>query len=169
MTRARSNSSRPDSDRGAVLVLTIVVMVVIGLISAGLLAIITSGVQERTTLDAARNREYAADAAIETAIARVRGITTAPGVGLTPCAPNGPDYTTLNSVRIRVDCANAPAATRLGALERDVVFTACVDATPSVACTDSTGVIRAQVSFQTSSPSSLAITRTYVQSWSVNK
>jgi Tfp pilus assembly protein PilX len=169
MTDARSNATSRDSERGAVLVLTIVVMVVIGLISAGLLAIITSGVQQRTTLDTARNREYAADAAIETAIARVRGITTAPGVGLTPCAQNGPDYTTLNGVSIRVDCTNAPAVTTLGLLERDVVFTACVDASPSVACTDATAVIRAQVSFQTVSSGSTTIARTYVQSWSVNK
>ncbi len=158
-----------DPEQGTVLVLTIVVMVVIGMISAGLLAIITSGVQQRTTLDVARNREYAADGAIETAIARVRGITTAPGVGLVACAPNGPDYLTLNGVSIRVDCVNAPAITTLGVLERDVVFTACVDASPSVACTDSTAVIRAQVSFQTASPGSTAIVRTYMQSWSVNK
>lgn len=159
-------TARPGED-GSVLVLSIITMVVIGLVSAALLAIITSGVQQRATLDVARNREYAADAGIESAIARVRGITTAPGVGLVSCG--GPDFATLDNVHIRVDCANAPSITRLGLLERDVVFTACVDASPSVACTDASAVIRAQVNFQTASAASTTIARTYVQSWSVNR
>ena len=61
---------RMEGERGASLILAIVFMVVIGAISAAVLATTTSGLQDRVVLDQARNREYAADGAIEIAITR---------------------------------------------------------------------------------------------------
>ncbi len=156
-----------DPERGAALLLAIAVIVVVGLIMASLFPLITTSLHDRTVLDSIRDREYAADGAIEFAVARVRGIGGA-GPALAPCG--GPDARSANGVTIRVDCANVPTLTTRGYLQRNVIFSACVDTSPSVACTDASAVVRVQVNYETpSSGPSPAITRTYVQSWSVNR
>jgi Tfp pilus assembly protein PilX len=156
---------RSRSEQGAALVLAIGVMVVIGLMATTSLALITTSMHDRAALDPIRDRQYAADGAVESAIARVR-TTASPGPGLAPCG--GPyAYPALNNVAIHVDCVNAPTLTRGGFLQRDVIFTACIDA--GVACTDSTAIVRTQINYEAASPTAPTITRTYVQSWSVNR
>jgi hypothetical protein len=160
------NNRQPHQDeRGAALILAIAFMVVLGSLGAVLIASITSGVKDRAVLDQVRNREYAADGGVESSIARVRGLAS-PGPGLADCG--GPDhYNDLNDVAIRVDCANATTLTLGGFLQRNVILTACVDSTPSVACTDATTIIRAQVNYQAAG-TPLRVTRTWIQSWSVS-
>lgn len=157
----------PRDERGVALILAIAFMVVIGVISASLFTLITSSANHRAQLDVVRDRQYAADAAVEASIARVRALGSA-GPGLTSCG--GPDVSTLNGVSIRVTCANAPTLTTQLYLQRNVIFTAsCFN---DAACADDTVVVRAQVNFE--SPSDAAdyqagdITHTSVQSWSVN-
>jgi len=158
-------SAQPE--RGAALLLAIAVIVVVGLIMASLFPLITTSLHDRTVLDSVRDRQYAADGAVEYAVSRVRGIGGA-GPGLASCG--GPDARSVNGVTIRVDCTNVPTLTTRGYLQRNVIFTACVDTSPSAACTDASAVARAQVNYETSgSGVSPVITRTYVQSWSVNR
>ena len=152
-------------ERGASLILAIAFLVVIGGISAAVISSVTSGLHDRTVLDGARNREYAADSAIEQSIVRVRGLAT-PGV--TDCA-TGDVWPALDSYTIRVDCINVPAVA-VGAggdlfSQNDVIFTACVNT--GVTCSDAHNnvIIRAQVNFQGASPSPV---KTYVQAWSVD-
>jgi hypothetical protein len=154
-----------DAERGASLILAIAFMVVLGAIGATLVASITTGVHDRDILDRVRDREYAADGGVESSIARVRQLPP-PGPGLADCG--GPDhYSALNGVAIRVDCVNAWTLTLAAFEQRNVIFTACVDETPSVPCTDANAIIRAQVNFQAAG-SPLRVTRTWIQAWSVN-
>jgi hypothetical protein len=148
-------------ERGASLVLALGVMLMVGAIAAGLLAFITTSVNARPALNETRNRQYAADAAIEMSIAAVRNLASP---GLTACG--GPRSATVNDVAITVECRNVPRLTSSGYLQRNVAFTACTGSGP---CDATTTVIRAQVNFQSlsASPTSVEITRTYVQSWSV--
>ena len=60
---------------------------------------------------------------------------------------------------IRVDCTPAPAQTRLLYLQRNAIFTACLDT--GAACTDTSAIVRAHVNFSDSGT-------TTVQAWSVN-
>jgi type II secretory pathway pseudopilin PulG len=172
-------------ERGATLILAIAFLVVIGGIGAAVVASVTSSINNRLTLDEARNREYAADAGIELAIAKVRALPL-PGPSKAPCGdstvPNPgvpPDHynNTLNGINIRVDCINQPTFTStLPSLEqKNVVFIAC-EADKNAPLTTRCGlagtsiVIRAQVNFEGKSAGTvLNITRTWVQSWSVNR
>lgn len=152
-----------ESERGAALVLVIGMMVLVGAILAGLLAFVTTSVGARPNLDAIRNRQYAADAAIEMAIARVRQL---PSPALTACG--GPDVATFNSVQIRVECENVSTMTGAGYLQRNVRFVAC-EASASSCAADA--VITAQVNYESTTADIAApvISRTNVQSWSVNR
>jgi len=60
---------------------------------------------------------------------------------------------------IRVDCTSAPEQTSGGYLQRNAIFTACLDT--GAACTDTSAIVRAQVNFSDSGS-------TTVQAWSVN-
>jgi hypothetical protein len=155
-------------ERGASLILAIVFMVVVGGVSLVTLSYITNGTNQRRLLEQARNREYAADGTIEQAIARVR-MLPAPGPGVASCG--GPDTQTLNRFNIRVDCQNASTFTTRGLLQRNVIFTACeAPQNPGAHCSDGSTVVRAQVNFKTTpGPGQSTVTRTYVQSWSVNR
>jgi hypothetical protein len=168
-------------ERGASLILAIVFMIVIGAITSAVLATLASGLNNRTALDRARNREYAADGLVEYAIARARDpiaswnpgsppsvsafLTSASSIGCggpyAPSSGNVPSEAQLNNVDIRVDCRPAPTLTRSGHLQRNAIFTACPD-TGSV-CTDASSILRAQVNF-----SDTASDPTHVQAWSVN-
>jgi hypothetical protein len=150
------------------LILAIVFMVVVGGVSLATLSYITNGSNQRRLLEKARNREYAADGAVEQAITRVRGLP-APGPAVAPCAaPGVPDVHSLNGFNIRVDCQNAPGLTASGLLQRNVIFTAC-EVSGSTRCSDGNSIVRAQVNFQTRSALASDVTRTWVQSWSVNR
>ena len=158
-------------ERGAALILAVAFMVVVGAIGAAVLSTVNSGLSNRRSLDHSRDREYAADGAIQTAIAQVRAI---PGSGayegpvaLNPC---GPYIHTLNSVKIQVDCVGAPAVTQSLYKQQNVIFSACeFSKVVAGACPASSVLIRAQINFQTPGEfANLQIQRTWVQAWSVN-
>ena len=164
--------------------LAIVFMVVVGAISAATLSMLTSSLQDRVSLDAVRNRQYAADAGIEAAIADARShvATWARDTYAAPelaavqtflrsgqCGtPPQPATPKLNGVDIWVKCSPAPAIRHdptdptKGYFQFNVIFTACTDA----GCSNPP-VINAQVNFDYDS-SSQSVQRTFVQSWSVN-
>lgn len=162
-------------ERGASLVLAIVFLVVVGAIAVSTMAMVTSALKNRGSLDTIRDREYAADGAINSAVAQLRSLAPATLdaqlVGSAPCAPSYYTYTP-KSIDMRVDCVAAPAVTRSMILQRNVILTACVKASPDVACGSNNGpsvIIRAQVNFQAvGSGASLVVSRTWIQSWSVN-
>jgi hypothetical protein len=159
---------RRRDERGAALILAIAFLVVVGGISAALVSSITSGANERVALDDLRNRQYAADAAIEQAIAQLR-FAGGPNVGYGNCLP-GQDTFALNDVTIQVACANALTFARNGNnyyLQRNVIFTACVADPDHPKCAGIRPIIRAQVNFDAVGDP-LVIQRTWVQSWSVN-
>lgn len=155
---------RADRDRGAALILAIAFVVMVGAISGGLAALVTSSMNNRGALEQVRNRQYAADAAVEQAITTVRSQV---GTPLELCA-NAPDMTvqTLNGVAIRVDWRNACGVVQASdgtvVAQRNVIFSACVDT--GSACAEAAIVVRAQINFEQSSGT---VTKTYVQSWSV--
>jgi hypothetical protein len=149
-------------------------MVVVGGVSLATLSYVTSGLGDRKVLDNVRDREYAADGGVQYAITQVRKLG-GPGPGLAPCG--GPYYHTsdgtaggapvLNKIKIRIDCTNAPATTGDGFLQRNVIFTACQGTAP---CGDSNAIVRSQVNYQAIGvQGSLTVTRTWTQSWSVNR
>lgn len=152
-------------DEGAALILILGLVVVVSMIMAGLLGFITTTVRGRVPLDAARNREYAADAAVEYGIFRVRSSIDAGGA---VCAAASYLHT-VNAVAMRVDCTDASGFASAGGFvvsQINANFAACPDI--SAPCTDSTVVVRAQVNFQKPQGSATVI-RTFVQSWSVNQ
>jgi hypothetical protein len=149
-------------ERGASLVLAIVFMVVVGAVGGGVLASISSGIRDGATLATVRNREYAADAAIESSIAsvRIQG-------GTTNCS-SGWTYNSFEEPPVPIDvaCTNALPVAGLPsgslALQNDVTFNACL---PSAGpCKSANAIISADVSFQTSA----SPVGTDVLSWSVN-
>ena len=107
--------------------------------------------------------------------------------GISPCGPDShPDYyrtvdyfPALNGVDIRIDCADQlGAATSPDSadlfLQRNVIFTACVDTGTKCGQPTTPIVVRAQVNFEAhkgleGSKPALLLTRTWVQSWSVNR
>jgi hypothetical protein len=153
-------------DRGAALIVAIAFVVMIGAIGAGLAGLITSSSYNRVSLQALRNREYAADGAVEQAIAAVRGLDRQTSAG---CATSGGvSASTLNSIDIRVDWRAACTVVRgtdgVVVAQRNVMFSACVDA--GLACADGDIIVRAQVNFRDVAAGD--VTGTFVQSWSVN-
>lgn len=158
---------REHEDRGAALLLAVGFVVMIGAIAGGLAGLATSGVSNRTTLGLVRNREYAADGAIENAISQVRLLTCASPSGFITDA-------TLNSVSIRVDWVNACGVVQItdGSIvaQRNVIFAACLNTgspCSDIAVPAAPVIIRAQVNFQQGPVG--AVTKTYVQSWSVDR
>lgn len=154
---------RRHEDRGTALVLAIGFVVMIGLMGAALAALVSSSLNNRTSLEQVRNRQYAADGAIEMAIAAQ---ASSPGSG---CAAGAGAMTTrLNSFDIRVEWHNACGVVRrtdgLLYVQRNVVFAACADS--SAACVED-AIVRAQVNFQ--QDASGAVIGTAVQSWSVER
>lgn len=153
-------------EQGVALALVIGFIVLIGVVSSALLSSLISSVGQRATLDTVRDRQYAADAAVEASIARVRGIAN-PGAGLAACA--GPDTRTTNGITIRVECTNVPTLTRKGFLQRNVVFTSCPDTAGHAACTAATTIVRAQINYEAVDAETPVITKTSVQSWTVTR
>jgi len=161
------SDSTPVRDRGASLILAIGFVVLIGLIVGALTTLISSSANNRVSLVNLRDRQYAAEAGIEAAIVDVRialDAAASPDVYATPeCGLTS----TLNGVDVRVDCA--PAINAIASEDGDVVaqhnmvFVACVDT--GSACDTAMPVIRAQVNFEKKFTD--AVTKTYIQSWSV--
>lgn len=176
MSRQRPRTQH--QDRGATLILTIGFMLMISAIGGGLAALATTSMNSRNTLELVRNRQYAADGAIERAISWMR---LQPGPATVDCAAFGSrPAITFNGIAIRVDWNNTcpvvrpafdpPASDGTVVAQRNVIFSACVATT--AACSDvavppaaaAPVIIRAQVNF---APASGPVTRTFVQSWSV--
>jgi hypothetical protein len=175
MTRTRSYRA---NDEGAALIMVLGFIVFVSAILGGLLSFVSTTTRDRVPLDATRARQYAADGAIEYAIGQVRDMPNH-NTAVAPIRPKrpaedpcGPYIHTLNSVAIRVDCANALRLVLVGGFvvtQRNVIFTACSDT--GAACTDATTITRAQVNFEAPEAAlgnPLTITHTFVQSWSVN-
>jgi hypothetical protein len=73
----------------------------------------------------------------------------------------------VNGFAIHVECVNAPALAPGGFVQRNVIFTACEGTAP---CQPANAIVRAQVNFQAKAlAGTISITRTWVQSWSVNR
>lgn len=158
------------SEDGAALIFAIAFMILVGAISAGLMTFLMTSVGHRAPLDRVRDRQYAADGAIEVAVAAVR-VLPAPGPAQATCAPAAGYYeSTLNGVHVRVDCQNAFSFIFNGGLleQRNVVFTAC-EFVAGQSCSDANVnvIARAQVNYQRTGDGT--VTATYVQSWSVNQ
>jgi hypothetical protein len=165
-TRSARTASR---DAGASLILAIAFVVMIGAISAGLASLVTSSLNNRGSLELVRDRQYAADGAIEEAISQFR---LPPLVSpLVACASADGVVTDneLNGIAIWVDWRNVCGVVRGSdgtvVTQRNVIFSACLDT--GVKCLEADVIIRAQVNFEQSS--SGAVTNTFVQSWSVNR
>jgi Tfp pilus assembly protein PilX len=157
----------PRGDRGSSLIVTIGFVVMIGSIAGGLAGLVTSSMNNRATLAQQRDRQYAADAAIEEAITVVR--QTKQNTNEACATAPGTLSTSLNRVTVRVDWRNACTVVR-GAdgtvvAQRNVIFAACVDTGRT--CTEESVIVRAQVNFEQGLGS--AVQRTTVQSWSVNR
>jgi hypothetical protein len=155
--------TRVKDERGASLMLVIAFMVLAGTVAAAVISTSTSGIQQRVVLDQARDRQYAADAAIETTVAAARGLSGT-------CPPPPPTSFPLNHLNVHVDCRSNPAVIvghGIPKLQKNLIFVACL--TPGTAygpsCTSTNVVINAQVNFQGTAPGPVT---TYVQAWSVN-
>lgn len=166
---------RAHDQRGASLVLAIAFLVIIGGLVGAALSGITSGLNDRSVLDTARQREYSADSAIEFAIASVRAMpapTVFSGPGYSPCGPYSYQLTNAGGnayPSMRVDCAPNGTTSLSGYQQRDVVFTACVDSGQACGGASTPIVIRAQVNFEAAgTDASYQVTHTWIQSWSVN-
>ena len=169
MTGGRERAAARDS--GASLLLAIGFVLMIGVMSAGLVGLATSSLNNRNTLAGLRNRQYAADGAIEQAIAQVRTLTNAAvASGASPCSVAGaPIFDTLTSLPMRVEwvqaCGVVQAADGTVVGQHNVIFSACADVgTP---CATGEVIVRAAVDFEQASGG--VVTKTYVQSWSVNR
>lgn len=159
---------RRTDDTGAALILAIGFVLMIGAISAGIAALVTSSVNNRGSLELVRNRQYAADGAIETAITQVRQTS---GFTFADCtADTGSTTDTLNGVAVRVEWISACRLVRgsdgAALAQRNVVFSSCVNL--AAACLDADVLIRAEVNFQQNGVGG-PVTMTYVQSWSVRR
>jgi hypothetical protein len=157
-------------ERGASLILAIAFLVVAGGVGAAAVSSVTSGISDRVALDQARDRQYAADAGIVSAIGMVRQNMTS-GSALNPCIATT-TFPTFNDVQIQVTCNYVPTVTQGSQfLQRNVVFSACTTGQTCPNANINNVIIRAQVNF--ASPSiatdpTITVTRTYVQAWSVN-
>lgn len=163
----RRRTRKHGDDSGAALILAVGFVLMVGTISGGMAALATSSLNNRNTLEVLRNREYAADGAVEIAIAQVRGSTCASGAGTLVDA-------SMNSTSIRVDWLNACGVVQgtdgSVVAQRNVIFSACVNT--GSPCSDTAAppapvIIRAQVNFEQALTG--AVTKTYIQSWSVNR
>jgi len=162
---------RRRNEEGATLIFVIGFMVLVGLVSAGLASQLASSSKTRVGLDLARNREYAADAAITSDIAQVRANMTN-GNALAPC-PSAKFTQTLNGVAIQVDCSFSLISFS-GDVLRNATFTACPAQSGTVSCAPGSSIIDAQVHYSTPDPqpalqaTSVTVDKTYVATWSVN-
>ena len=165
--RQRHSDRTAERDRGAALFIAIGFVFMVGAIAAGLVSITTSSLNDRVALTTVRNRQYAADGAIEQAITQVR---TQGGAALSSCSAAGGNLvSSINTVSVRVDWKNACAVIRGSdgspVAQHDVVFSACLNS--GAPCNGAAVIINAEVNFEQGS--SGAVTKTYVQSWSVNR
>ena len=140
----------------------------------GLVTFVTSSTLSSVSLQRTRDRQYAADAAVEQAIRFVHTDTTTNAFVGSYCSTQSgrqfltPTPATINNVRIRVDCIGAPVPVlddlNRVVIQRNVIFLACV-VNGTTACTDATAILTAKVNFPTNAAG--AVVGSFVQSWSV--
>ncbi len=139
-------------------------VLMVGSIGAGLAGIATTSLNNRNSLEVVRNREYAADGAVEEAIAYVRGVPTQT---CTPSAGSVLD-TSIVATGIRVDwltvCPTVMSSGSTAYPQRNVIFSACENT--GTTCDPAKVIVRAQVNFE---PAAGTVTKTFVQSWSVKR
>ena len=162
-----SSSGSDTGDRGAALIIAIGFMVLVGFIVGGLASLITSGVGDTVALKNARNRQYAADAAVQQDIVQLR---TALVSNANPSwCTSAHTYSDTGAPSIKVACTSPTFgltfANGVIYAKRNVTFLACTDTVATCADGSPTLTLRAEVDF---SKVGSAIT-TYVQSWSVIK
>jgi len=147
-------------------VLALAFIVLVGVVTTALLSSLTSAVQQGSALDNVRGRQYAADAAVDRDIARVRALP-GNGAGLVDCG--APQSYALNGVTIHVDCTPVPRS--VGPyLQRNVVFNTCLSTdVVGTTCPVAKSIVRAQVNYEATTISNPTITKTYVQSWTVTR
>jgi hypothetical protein len=157
------------AEDGATLILVLGFMVMVGMVSAGLATQLASSSKTRVALDAARNREYAADAAILQEIAQVRQNLTNDDA-ITPCrSPKLVQSPGLNDVDIQVDCSYSLFSLS-GLLQRNATFSACAPQPANANCPSAATIIKAQVHYASTDAAldpDIDVTQTYVQSWNL--
>jgi Tfp pilus assembly protein PilX len=162
---------RPDTDanhrdRGAALVVAVAFVLMIGTIMAGLTSMVTSGLDNRIALEELRDRQYAADGAVEAAIASTRAAIDRDEVR---CDDVTTSTATVNGVAVRVEtlviCDTAVGSTGLPITQVSSVYTACGDR--GTACTEDDVILRALVGFEVGGDG--AVVHVPVHSWSVSR
>ena len=163
-TRTEPSPAPAGRDRGAALPVAVGFTVMIGAMAAGLTSMVTSGIEQRVALGEIRDRQYAADGAVEQAIAELR---TSIDAGHAACGDHWSTTAELNGVVILVDaetdCVATAGADLLPVRQFVGRFTACERT--GVACSERTAVVRALVGFETGA--SGLVLDTAVRSWSV--
>ena len=153
------------------LVLALAVMIAMSVTLAALVSLVISGFRSSLSMEQHRNRQYAADGAVEQTIARLQHDTTRALVG-SGCG-SAPTSYTINGVAVQVVCTGepvgvlvqttTPANPQAGVLlQRNVVISAC---TGAGACTPETATVVAKVNFPTGADG--APSGAFIQSWSV--
>ena len=133
------------SESGASLILALAFVLVVGMVLVPLVSLAGSNMISTSNLRAERSLEFAADAAMDGAIAAVRH--HAPTISC-PSFPGGSSSgLKLDGATIEVQCLEAPPS-GLNPFGRYVEFDACVFKTAETWSTcQSNAVVRAQVSF----------------------
>lgn len=162
----RRDTRHAPHDRGAALVVAVAFVVMIGTIAAGLTAMVTSGLNTRAALQEIRDRQYAADGAVEQAIAAARSQI---GLDALTCDDESASSATVNGVDIHVDrlviCDAAVGTTGLPVTQLSAVFTACTGA--PAACAEEDVIVRALVGFELDADGTVVHVPVY--SWSVER
>jgi hypothetical protein len=132
------------SEGGAILILVVVFVLVVGLVSAGLLSLSTTNMVATSRLQALRNVDYGADAAMAFAITSLRTSTTE-GYPLAAASCSFPSATnpappTTDREAFRVDCytISSPPPPEF---EREVVLEVCPGSDPPGPCDGVTNTV----------------------------
>jgi hypothetical protein len=159
-----SGVTPPGHDRGAALIVAIGFVVMISMIGAGLTAMVTSGVGNRAVLESIRNRQYAADGAVEEAIASLADDLASGGLA---CGLERTHNTTANAIDIRVEtlvtCGAMTGSDGLPEVQLSGVLSACAET--GRACRADDVIVRALVGFEQGADGT--VLSTSVHSWSV--
>lgn len=143
MTVRLSATARERDDQGAVLILAVLFVLVVGLVGGALLLLTGSALSQTGSLQTDRSLSAAAESAVEVSIQNVRSLTTlatAPGYGSTsinPCPsmtvhiPEGGPTGTGSTDNIKVVCAVGTAPLPW---QRSITFAGCPDGTSDSAC-----------------------------------
>jgi hypothetical protein len=142
-----STRHRRQDEIGATLLLALMFMVSGSLLIAGLMAWSGNDLRNVAAFKQSRTLNYAANSAIETAIANVRYTTNAcPPAGLSISVP-GPSTDPSQTLTIQVWCSPAsPQSEQPYAASRDITFAACLNSSVIAGtCTQANPYLRAEV------------------------